>query len=71
MVYERSAVQGGFDHGSVAPGNFNDWREQSQSFERLIAIDQRAFGFPPAAASSHTLCDLKRRLAVNGSIRWQ
>src|SRR5499426_3595958 len=43
MVWERSTAQGGFDHGSVAPGNFTDWREQSQSFERLIAIDQRAF----------------------------
>jgi putative ABC transport system permease protein len=43
MVWERSTAQGGFDHGSVAPGNFNDWYEQSQSFERLIAIDQRVF----------------------------
>jgi putative ABC transport system permease protein len=43
MVWERSIAQGGFDHGLAAPGNFNDWREQSQSFERLIAIDQRAF----------------------------
>src|SRR5215831_17425816 len=43
MVWERSTAQGGFDHGSVAPGNFTDWREQSQSFERLIAIDGRSF----------------------------
>src|SRR5262249_35742408 len=43
MVWERNDAQGGFDHGLVAPGNFNDWREQSQNFERLIAIDQRAF----------------------------
>src|SRR5215510_8531594 len=43
MVWERGENEGGFDHGSVAPGNFNDWREQSQSFERLVAIDQRAF----------------------------
>jgi len=43
MVWERSETQGGFEHGSVAPGNLNDWREQSQSFERLIAIDLRAF----------------------------
>src|SRR5262249_35540562 len=33
----------GFDHGSVAPGNFNDWREQSQSFDRLVAIVGRSF----------------------------
>src|SRR5215470_12973636 len=43
MVWEGGALAGGFDHGSVAPGNFNDWREQNQSFERLIAIDQRSF----------------------------
>src|SRR5215510_13723267 len=43
MVYERSTAQGGFDHGSVAPGNFHDWREQSWGFERLIAFDGRAF----------------------------
>jgi putative ABC transport system permease protein len=42
-VWERSTTQGGFDQGSVAPGNFNDWREQNRSFERLIAIDQRSF----------------------------
>src|SRR5262245_29426657 len=43
MVWERGENEGGFDHGSVAPGDFNDWREQSQSFELLIAIDQRSF----------------------------
>jgi putative ABC transport system permease protein len=42
-VWERSTAQGGFDHGWVAPGNFNDWREQNQSFERLIAIVGRNF----------------------------
>jgi len=43
MVWERGENDGGFDHGSVAPGNFNDWREQSQSFERLVAIVGRPF----------------------------
>jgi putative ABC transport system permease protein len=43
MVWERGENEGGFDYGSVAPGDFNDWREQSQSFELLIAIDQRSF----------------------------
>src|SRR5262245_62966717 len=43
MVWERGENGGGFFYGSVAPGNFNDWREQSQSFERLIAIDGRSF----------------------------
>jgi putative ABC transport system permease protein len=42
-VWERALLGGGFDHGSVAPGNFNDWREQSESFERLIAIGGRSF----------------------------
>lgn len=43
MVWERGENEGGFDHGPVAPGNFNDWREQNQSFERLVAIDWRSF----------------------------
>jgi putative ABC transport system permease protein len=43
VVLERGTLDGGLDRGSVAPGNFNDWREQNQSFERLIAIDQRSF----------------------------
>src|SRR5262245_16449953 len=43
MVWEGGSLAGGFDHGSVAPGNFNDWREQSQSFERLIAFAGRSF----------------------------
>jgi hypothetical protein len=43
MVWERGFLAGGFDHGSVAPGNFNDWREQNRSFEQLIAISGRAF----------------------------
>src|SRR5262245_29538335 len=28
MVWERGENQGGFNRGPVAPGNFNDWREQ-------------------------------------------
>jgi putative ABC transport system permease protein len=43
MVWERGEKDGGFYYGPVAPGNFNDWREQSRSFERLIAIDGRSF----------------------------
>jgi putative ABC transport system permease protein len=42
MVWERGSLAG-FDHGSVAPGNFNDWREQNRSFERLVAIVGRSF----------------------------
>ena len=33
----------GIKHGSVAPGNFADWRDQSQSFEEIAAYSQRAF----------------------------
>src|SRR5215813_11390213 len=29
--------------GSVAPGNFADWREQNGACERLVAIEQRYF----------------------------
>ena len=41
MVWERT--QRGYDHSWVTPGDFNDWREQNQGFEQLIAIDQRGF----------------------------
>src|SRR5262245_8285457 len=43
MVWERGENGGGFFFDSVAPGNFNDWREQSQSFERLIVINRSPF----------------------------
>lgn len=32
-----------FARGSVAPGNFNDWREQNQSFDQVVGISQRFF----------------------------
>ena len=41
MIWEKG--QAGFVRGFVAPGNFNDFLEQSQSFERLVAIEQRPF----------------------------
>jgi putative ABC transport system permease protein len=47
-VWEAGTLAGGFDHGSVAPGNFDDWREQNRSFERLIAIDWRSFDLTDA-----------------------
>src|SRR5215468_1094738 len=46
MVWERT--QGGYDHSWVTPGDFNDWREQNRSFERLIAVDQRGFNLAGA-----------------------
>jgi putative ABC transport system permease protein len=41
MIWEKG--QSGFARGFVAPGNFNDFLEQSQSFERLVAIEQQSF----------------------------
>jgi putative ABC transport system permease protein len=48
MVWERGSLGEGFDHGPIAPGNFNDWREQGQSFDRLIAIAGRSFNLTGA-----------------------
>jgi putative ABC transport system permease protein len=35
--------QAEMERGDVAPGNFVDWREHSQSFERLVALIRRPF----------------------------
>src|SRR5262249_6041449 len=35
-VWQRA--QTGYDHSWVTAGDFNDWREQNRSFERLIAF---------------------------------
>ena len=32
-----------YSRGSVAPGNFNDWRDQNQTFDEVIAITPRYF----------------------------
>jgi putative ABC transport system permease protein len=42
MFWER-VPEAGIRRGSVAPGNFADWRDQSQSFEEIAAINPRAF----------------------------
>jgi putative ABC transport system permease protein len=42
MLWER-APDAGIRRGSVAPGNFADWRDQGTSFEELAAINKRAF----------------------------
>src|SRR5215210_4508704 len=42
MVWERMP-DAGIWHGSVAPGNFADWRDQSTTFEGMAAFSQRAF----------------------------
>ncbi len=41
-VMERN-LDVGIQRGSIAPGNYHDWSEQSQSFDRLIAISQTYF----------------------------
>ena len=33
----------GTTRGSVAPGNFTDWRDQNQSCEQVVAVDQISF----------------------------
>ena len=42
MLWERQSEMG-YARGSVAPGNFNDWREQGQTFDQIIAITQNYF----------------------------
>jgi putative ABC transport system permease protein len=42
MLWEVNP-QMGFNRGSVAPANVNDWREQNQTFEQVVAISQRYF----------------------------
>src|SRR5262245_55535594 len=41
MIWEKPRL--GFNRIIVAAGNLNDWREQSSSFEQLIAIEQQSF----------------------------
>jgi putative ABC transport system permease protein len=42
MVWER-LPDAGIWHGSVAPGNFADWRDQTRLFAEVAAFSQRAF----------------------------
>ena len=42
MVWEKG-VEGGFSHGSVAPANYLDWREQTKVFEELAAFNPQHF----------------------------
>src|SRR5689334_15328777 len=37
MVWEQQLSDGSL--GTVSPGNFYDWRQQSHSFEKMAAID--------------------------------
>src|SRR6266566_3870415 len=42
VVWEQNKAVGA-QRGSVAPGNFTEWRDQNQVCEQLIAIQQKAF----------------------------
>ncbi len=42
VVFEQNRATG-LLRGSVAPGNFVEWRDQNQTYEQLVAIQQRAF----------------------------
>jgi putative ABC transport system permease protein len=42
MLWETNPELG-FVRGSVAPANFNDWSEQNQSFDQMVAISNRYF----------------------------
>src|SRR5688572_12162099 len=42
VVWEQNRSVG-MNRGSVAPGNFVEWREQNQVAEQLVAIQQKSF----------------------------
>src|SRR5438034_9894382 len=42
MLWETNREMG-FVRGSVAPANFNDWREQNQSFDQVVGFHNRYF----------------------------
>ena len=42
VVWEQNRAMG-FERGSVAPANFIDWRDQNQTCETLVAIEQQSF----------------------------
>jgi putative ABC transport system permease protein len=42
MVWER-LPEAGIQYGSVAPGNYVDWRDQNRVFEEMAAYSPRAF----------------------------
>jgi putative ABC transport system permease protein len=42
MIWERNQSLS-VSRSEVAPGNYNDWQAQNQSFEKLVAMEQRWF----------------------------
>ena len=48
VLWEQNRAVGNI-RGSVAPGNFTEWREQNQTCEQVVAIDQRSFDLSDGA----------------------
>ncbi len=48
VLWEQNLAIGNV-RGSVAPGNFTDWREQNQTCEQLVGIEQRFFDLSDGA----------------------
>ena len=48
VLWEQNLAVGTM-RGSVAPGNFTNWREQNQTCEQLVAIDQLSFDLTDGA----------------------
>jgi putative ABC transport system permease protein len=42
VMWEQNRAVGSL-RGSVSPGNFSDWRDQNQTCEQVVAIDQLSF----------------------------
>src|SRR5262249_54954963 len=42
VIYERN-LSAGITQTGVAPGNLRDWREQSQTFERFVSLENEVF----------------------------
>src|SRR5688500_19587209 len=53
VLFEQNRATG-LMRGSVAPGNFVEWRDQNQSYEELVAIQQRAFDLSDGRSEEHT-----------------
>ena len=48
VMWEQNRAVGSL-RGSVSPGNFSDWRDQNQTCEQVIAIDQISFDLSDGA----------------------
>ena len=68
MIWERS-LDDRYEHSSVAPANYFDWREQTKVFEELAAYNQQHFNLsegeqPERVAGARVTPNLFRVLAV-------